>query len=644
MHLVLMIPSSLLLALLFAHSWKYRGRALTLSFFLASFAFGIIRGNLIHWIITQVMGGSSLPYLFVRPMIRILNASLQECVGWTFILYLSWSISERILARRGEDTVPVFRLLGLACLLMGAASYAVESVAAGVQWWVWVIPIKNPFFAAVPFAGITAWVSVGFDFLMPFLLISSRVLRSRASWLLALLFPLHMLTHLKTTIITDWIPLNSFEIWHWLMFCAIFAGIALGGPGIKIPAPQKTGEFKPKLSYAVWVVTIGFLLVLAASHVFVIRGAKLLISLLPFVTIVLFVRPRYAVASCLAGCLAYGLTVGTWSYSLAPLAVLAIFGFATLLPTPETASGRSWLKRGLIAFLILSTSLTYLYYIGRNNRYQALTELAEKLSTETAAPDTVALKSMLPRPHKPEDVIHYNSLGMQLNRQGRYRQAIFVLREGLACDSEFAYVQLNLGWAYAMTGDTESAIEAYKRGLELNPIDYDSYLILGEIYENQDRTGEAEILYRQGLGYNPNHAGLVLALERILYSQQRLDEAVALLKRVTPEAGDTLKIISRLAADLFKAGETKEAETHYRRVIQEDVRHLYAACLSLALIYHEQEQYNSAVEYLNLALRVQTTADALSFKGVVLEKMGMQNEAREAYRQAARVKEMSERK
>ena len=123
MHLVLMIPSSLLLALLFAHSWRYRGRALTLSFFLGGFIFGIIRGNLIHWIITQLMGGSSLPYLFVRPMIRIWNASLQECIGWTFTLYLSWSISERILARRGEDTVPAFRMLGLSCLLMGAAAY-----------------------------------------------------------------------------------------------------------------------------------------------------------------------------------------------------------------------------------------------------------------------------------------------------------------------------------------------------------------------------------------------------------------------------------------------------------------------------------------------------------------------------------------
>ena len=643
MHLLLLIPSSLLLALLFTHSWKYRGRALTLGLFLGGFVFGIIRGNLIYWIITRVLGGDSLPYLFVRPMIRIWNASLQECVGWTFIIYLSWSLSERILARRGEDSVPVFRLLGLACLLMGAAAYAVESVAAGVQWWVWVIPIKNPYFAAVPFAGIMAWISVGFDFLGPFLLITSRVLRTRAAYLLALLFPVHMITHLKTTTIANWLPLNSFELWHWLMICAVFAGIALGGPGIKIPVPEKTGEPGTKLSHAVWVVTAGFLLVLGASHLFIIRGAGLLISLLPFVTIALFVRPKYAVGFCLACCLAYGLAVGGWSYTLAPMAVMLIFVFATLAPEPEAGTrGRLWLKISLFAFLVLSTALVYFYYHGRNEHYRTLSELADRLTEEVSELDAVSLEPLFPRPRKPEDAFHYNNLGGNLLRRGRNQQALFVLKEGLACDSTFAYLQFQLGWAYKQTGELEQAIASYRRGLELNPIDWDSYLILGEIYESDGRPEKTEELYRRGLEYNPGHTGLVLALERLLYSQQRLDEAIALLKQMIPERGDTLKIVSRLAADLFKAGKTKQAETYYRRVIQEDIRHLYAACLSLALICHEHEDYNSALDYLNLALRINTTADALSLKGMILEKMGKNEEARAAYRQAARVKELLE--
>jgi len=641
MHLLLLIPSSLLLALLFAHSWKYRGRALTLGFFLASFVFGIIRGNLIYWIITRLLGGESLPYLFVRPVIRIWNASLQECVGWTFILYLSWSLSERILARRSEDPVPVLRLIGLACLVMGAASYAVEAVAAGVQWWVWAIPIKNPFFALVPFAGITAWISVGFDFLGPFLLLTGGALRRRWAWLLLLLFPVHMLSHLKTTQVADWLPLNTFELWHWLMICAIFAGIALGGPRVRVPVPEKTGGPGRLLPWAVWVVISGFLLVLGASHLFIIRGVELLVSLLPFATIVMFVRPKYAAGFCLACCLAYGTATGAWSYTLAPLAVLLIFAYATLIPQPESTRGRRLLRYSLIAFLVLSTALTYRYYHSRAERYRSLSELADRLTKDFSGADVVSLERLFPRPRRPEDVFHYNNLGGNLLRQGRNAQALFVLEEGLACDSTYANLQFQLGWAYSRTGNAAEAIAAYERGLELNPIDYDSYLILGELYERADSLVKAERLYRKALEYNPNHTGIVLALERLLYSRQRLDEAISLLKEVVPERGDTARIVSRLAADLFKAGDTRQAETYYRRVIQEDIRHLYAACLSLALICHEHEDYGPALDYLNLALRVNSTADAFSLKGMILDKLGRHEEARTAYRQAARLKELS---
>ncbi|MBN2287941.1 MAG: tetratricopeptide repeat protein, partial [Candidatus Glassbacteria bacterium] len=534
MHLFLLIPSSLLLALLFAHSWKYRGRALTVGFFLASFVFGIIRGNLIYWIITRVLGGDSLPYLFVRPMVRIWNASLQECVGWTFMLYLCWSLSERILARRGEDTVPVFRLAGLVCLLMGASAYAVEAVAAGVQWWVWVIPIRNPYFAAVPFAGITAWISVGFDFLMPFLLIAVAVPRRRWAWLTVLIFPLHMLTHTKTTGIADWLPLNTFEVWHWLMLCAIFAGIALGGPGIRVPAREKAGEPKPWQAHAVRVAAGGFLLVLGASHLFIIRGIELLISLVPFATSVLFVWPLYAAGFCLACCAAYGLAAGGWSFTLAPLALLALCAYAALAPRPAGARGRLVLRWSLAAFLVLCTAWVYLFYQGRRQHYGTMSELSARLQSGGAATDTDSLAVLLPRPRKPEDAFQYNSLAVDLNRRGLYRRALFILDEGLACDSTFSYLYFNLGWAHSQTGDLEAAAAAYERGLELDPIDYGSYLILGEIYESQGLKEKAEELYRRGLGYDPLHTGLVLTLERLLYSTGRLDEAIALLKGVLP--------------------------------------------------------------------------------------------------------------
>ena len=70
MHLFLLIPSISLLILLFAHSWNFRGKKITALFFGSCFTFGVIRGNLIHWIVINCLEGKSLPYMFVQPVVR----------------------------------------------------------------------------------------------------------------------------------------------------------------------------------------------------------------------------------------------------------------------------------------------------------------------------------------------------------------------------------------------------------------------------------------------------------------------------------------------------------------------------------------------------------------------------------------------
>ncbi len=534
MSLVLMILSTLLLILLFAHSWNYRGRALTISFFCSSFLFGIIRGNLIHAIITRVLSGDALPYIFVRPMIRIWNVSLQECVGWTFIIYISWSLAERFLSLRSsgrQDTVPVLRLLGLVCLIMGAASYAVEAVATGVQWWVWTIQTKNPYYAAVPWAGIIAWISVGFDFFWPFLLIATGMFSRRpAGYLLVLLFPLHMLAHLKTTQITaDWFPLIAEELWHWLMICTVLAGIVLGGPRVKIQVPGKVsvrdGIRGSLVRHAVWVAAVGFLLVLGACHLFIIRSFDMLISLLPFVTALLFVRPKAAVAVCLAACLSYGLITGGWTYILAPVALLIVFAYAAYVPEPAGIRSRGMVKLlnlSLGLFLVLATVLLYRSYLERNLRYRSLIGLITRLNAgeKIAVMDVASLESMLVSPQKSKDAIPYNQLGYLLLLQGRFKQAAFILEQAATCDSTFACVYINLALAYQNTGNLEKTMAAYEKGLKLNPIEFDSYLQLGKIYEQTGKLEQAGELYRRGLKYRPGHRGLALALKRLPYMKK----------------------------------------------------------------------------------------------------------------------------
>lgn len=499
MHLLLLIPSSLLLILLFMHSWKYRGSSVTILFFVSCFAFGVLRGNLIYFILTSYMGDESLPYLFVHPVVQIGHASLQECVGWIFSLYLSWSIAERLLSGREKGSVPVFRLIGLACFLTGTMAYAVEAAAGAAKWWVWTIPVKNSFFVNVPVAGIIAWISVGFDFFGPFLLLCYGKLRHKAKYLLFGLFPLHMVSHMKFSEIAEWLPLTPFEIWHWLMICLLLYGVVLGGPEMAVPARTKKEYLNPLVSNAIWITSGVFILVLGVVHSFIVQDPRQLISLVSFLGCILFIRPLAAAVFFIMASLAYGLFFNMWTNVTVPVFILLVFGAST--GTVSDYFSHSWSKWFIVFILIISSCAVYLHYRDRMLRIRAIRQISLSLENASSLIEAESIMSLRPRPRRSADVIYYNSWGTRLLRLGNYFGAVRLLEEGLACDSSYSYLYFNLGWAYLQTGNSNAAIKAYEKGLELNPIDFDSYLTLGELYKSMGLTEKAESLYHRALKY-----------------------------------------------------------------------------------------------------------------------------------------------
>ena len=74
--LLLFVPSAVAIAALMWHAWSYRGRRIALSFFISAFLFGVVRGNVIHWITVESQGGV-MPYVFTQPVVQIFSASLQ---------------------------------------------------------------------------------------------------------------------------------------------------------------------------------------------------------------------------------------------------------------------------------------------------------------------------------------------------------------------------------------------------------------------------------------------------------------------------------------------------------------------------------------------------------------------------------------
>src|SRR5437867_7625351 len=171
--LLLVLPSFFLTLLLILHAVRVRGGRTALLFFGPAFLFGVVRGNTVALLAVSENKGT---YIFSEPLLRIGRAEVPACVGWVFALYLSWTLAERIVSRIRSLSGRVFPLSALATLGMACFSYAVETTASGVGWWRWnIVRWATPFLVGgTHLLGIAEWMSVGFDFLLPFLLFRTR--------------------------------------------------------------------------------------------------------------------------------------------------------------------------------------------------------------------------------------------------------------------------------------------------------------------------------------------------------------------------------------------------------------------------------------------------------------------------------------
>ncbi len=523
MHLLLLLPSSALSSILFIHSWRNRGKRVTLVFFASCFTFGVLRGNLIYYICKNYLDEKSLPYLIVKPTIKLWNASLQECIGWVFALYLCWSTVEWVLTRQGRAEVPLYRLIGLSAILMGTVAYAVEAAASGTKWWIWVLPYKNPFFADVPLVGIIAWISVAFDFLGPFLLIYHKAVRGWWSRLMLIsIFPFHMLIHTRASFNVSWLPqIGPPEIWHWLMLCLLVYGIALGGPEV-IPWPageRGTDGKKSGTMNEIIFTLIGFVMVLGSVHLFIIEKSELVVSMLPLLTGALFFNPVYGWIFCLGACLLSGIITGGWSFTLVPLLTALLFSFGSR--PGDALLSLFWRKKIALAVLLLSTISIYLACRNKQNHYDKLYQGGMNIINAESAGEFRSRLAELPSPPDPGDAGMYNLLAdMAFGRRNHTAARVFLERV-IICNSDDPHAYSNLAIIYYLNNDYPAAVAALEKGLSNNPINLESYYILGELYTGLDSLQKAEMLYRRGLEYFKNDSTLEQSLQSVRNSLNR---------------------------------------------------------------------------------------------------------------------------
>ena len=545
MKLLLFLSSSCLTLLLVVHAVRARGGRTTFLFFVPAFLFGVVRGNSVA---VLAGGENSGPYIFSEALISIGRAELPACVGWVFALYLSWTLAEGVLRRRPELGGAVFPLSAFALLTMGCFSDAVETTASGVGWWRW--NIVSPSTALLPggthLFGIVEWMSVGLDFLLPFLLFrTARGAKSGLAWGTLLLYPLHWGCHWKY-VTAPGFP-HAYEIYHALIVLAVLLFPLFKGQRF---APSQVREARGPVTLLPIVALAGMFTVLIWVDLGVLKSPELLISLLPLTVLAIGDRGRekaMGIAGVAAAALAFamslaigrdtGLAVMRAIPPLVPVACLFLFGVLSAGP------GRIPARRAyaaVVAAVVLVTGIGMVRGKRLREEYsrliyeaQGLMEARNYAGAEAVLKRAVALK--------PNLNLGTKYLANAYGGQGRMAEAWDYAVKSLDLNpADFEAHQL-AGKVLRGQGQFERAIPYYERALMLNPGDSESARALAECYSLQGRYADAAQALRRALARRPEDADLAHLLAALLIqtSDFRAAQAIVepLLKRSPSDAG-----------------------------------------------------------------------------------------------------------
>ena len=328
---VLFLSSLTALVLLVFHSWRRRGGRVTAAFFIPGILFGVLRGNVVHYIMVLLSdtGAATRPYLPQNPILPdIGHASIQVVIGWVFAGYLAWTLAEYVL-RRVQLQKRLFPTVAFAALFMSAMSYCMETTATRVGWWYWEMSTVDRIFGHAPSAGILAWFSIATDLIFPVLFITCSAYRRRPwRWVALLVFPLHMVAHaLYATV-------PFIDHVHDVMILALAALALFNRTRIETGFAEKPAETGrsvcSRLVDLIPAIAVGtFFIIMLRADLLVVGEFTLAFTAIPlFIFALLAVRRVPVVVAVIMS--AAGLAAGRWVgfralYAFAPVVLLWAF-------------------------------------------------------------------------------------------------------------------------------------------------------------------------------------------------------------------------------------------------------------------------------------------------------------------------------
>ncbi len=228
------------------------------------------------------------------------------------------------------------------------------------------------------------------------------------------------------------------------------------------------------------------------------------------------------------------------------------------------------------------------------------------------------------------DAYSFLRAGMANERTGNYPMAVEAYRRGLAVEPENVELLNALGFALFQQGRSRDAVVALQKAVRVDPKHWKSHNNMALASVDLGELEVAEAHYRESLAIEPQPA-IYNDLGFVLERQGLTDEAVEMYRRSLELDPKTASAHYNLAAYLSRQGDHRAAERHFRAALE--LKPGAQTYTGLGIVLWEQGRVDEAIASLYDAIGADPShAPAYDRLVTILVQQGRHEEAASTYR------------
>ncbi|RKY04289.1 MAG: hypothetical protein DRP66_11910, partial [Planctomycetota bacterium] len=234
----------------------------------------------------------------------------------------------------------------------------------------------------------------------------------------------------------------------------------------------------------------------------------------------------------------------------------------------------------------------------------------------------------------PRQVDAMQLLGLLLNQQGQFAEAVELLREAVMQAPGHSALHNNLGMALHRMGKTDEAVLEFRRAIELRADFAKAHNNLGAALMTLGRLDEAAAACREAIGLQGDYKQAYNNLGLVLKKKGDLAEAVAAYAKALELDPRYAEALSNLSMVLIAQGKLKEAERNLQKAVglapnSAEFRN------NLGVLFNRQGRFEEAVAASEKAIIISPDyLEAHNNVGAALMELGRFCEANAAFERA----------